>query len=209
MLLDLWEIPLRCGVFGGSFDPVHLGHLILADTALECAQLDRVLFMPVSTSPLKPDGPTASNRQRVEMLQLALGGNTALELSTLELDREGVSYTVDTLEALRKERPDDEWFLIVGADSLEDFGRWKNIERICELAIPLVGARRGSSADLDQLSEYVSPDRLAEIRQYAFEFPAIEISSTRIRRRVADGRSIRYRLPRGVEQYIHNAKLYL
>ncbi len=200
---------MRCGVFGGSFDPVHLGHLILADTARECAELDRVLFIPAARSPLKADDPAASDRQRIEMLQLALGGNPAFELSTIELDRGDPSYTVDTLEALNKQRPEDEWFLIVGADSLVDFGRWRNIERICQLAIPLVGARRGSNADLDQLSEYVSPEQLAEVQQFAFEFPLIEISSTEIRGRVADGRSIRYRLPRGVERYIQTAELYL
>ncbi len=199
---------MKLGIFGGSFDPVHFGHLLLADLALEAAQLDQILFVPADISPLKPDGPTATDRQRLEMLQLALGGNDKFELSRMEIDREGVSYTVDTLESLHHEQPDNELFLLVGADSLESFGKWKNIQRICELAIPLVAARQGSNADLNQLAPFVTPERLAEIEQYAFEFPAIEISSTQLRQRVANDESIRYRMPRSVECYLQNAKIY-
>lgn len=182
---------------------------MLADYAMEVAGLDQVMFIPADTSPLKPDGPRAKDRQRLEMLQLALGGNESFVLSNMEIQREGVSYTVDTLEAIHAERPDDELFLLVGADSLEDFGQWKNARRICQLAIPLVAARHGSSADLHQLSGFVSAARLDEIKRYSFEFPRIEISSTDLRERIAGCRSIRYRTPRAVECYIQNAKLYL
>ncbi len=180
----------------------------MADLALEAAQLDQILFVPADISPLKPDGPTATDRQRLEMLQLALGGNEKFELSRKEIDREGVSYTVDTLESLHEEQPDHELFLLVGADSLESFGKWKNVQRICELAIPLVASRQGSNADLNQLAPFITPERLVEIQRYAFEFPAIEISSTQLRQRVAKGQSIRYRTPRSVECYLQNAKLY-
>ena len=100
---------------------------MLADYAMEVAGLDQVMFIPADTSPLKPAGPRAKDRQRLEMLQLALGGNESFVLSDMEIQRKGVSYTVDTLEALHAERPDDELFLLVGADSLEDFGQWKNV----------------------------------------------------------------------------------
>ena len=200
---------MKLGIFGGSFDPIHVGHLILADYAREAAELDQVIFIPAAQSPLKPDGPNAKDRQRVEMTQLALGGNEQFILSKMEIERDGVSYTVDTLETMRVENPEAELFLIVGSDSLEDFGKWKDINRICELAIPLVGSRRGSSADLAQLSSFCSGQRLKEIEQYAFEFPWIEISSTELRERQARGKSIRYRTPRSVECYIQTAKLYV
>lgn len=199
---------MKLGIFGGSFDPVHFGHLILADCAREAADLDQIIFVPAATSPLKPEGPQARDKQRVEMLQLALGGNEHFQLSKVELERDGVSFTIDTLEVIGNEYPQAELFLIVGADSLEDFGRWKEVQRLCQMAIPLVGARRGSNADLEQLTEWVTPERFEQIRQYAFEFPWIELSSTELRERLAAGKSIRYRTPRSVECYIQNAKLY-
>ncbi len=199
---------MKLGIIGGSFDPIHYGHLILADHAREAAGLDKVLFMPAATSPLKPDGPQAKDRQRLEMLQLALGGDENFELSRLEIERDGVSYTVDTLTELIAEHPQAELFLIIGSDSLEDFSKWKDVDKICELAIPLVGSRRGSNADLTQLQPYCSAERLEQIQQFAFEFPWIELSSTELRQRLSAQASIRYRTPRSVECYIETAKLY-
>jgi len=199
---------MKLGIFGGSFDPVHFGHLVLAERAREAAGLDKVLFIPAATSPLKPGGPVATDRQRTEMTQLAIGGNEAFQLSDIELKRDGVSYTVDTLETLSVEHPGDELFLILGSDSLADLGQWKSPQQICQQAIPLVAARRGTSPDLNQLSEFVAAERLKQIEKYQFEFPWIEISSTELRRRIADGKSIRYRTPRSVECYIHNAEIY-
>jgi nicotinate-nucleotide adenylyltransferase len=199
---------MKLGILGGSFDPVHMGHLILADYAREVAGLDQVLFVPAATSPLKPAGPRATDRQRLEMLRLALGGNESFQISECEIERQGISYTVDTLQAIHAERPDDELFLIVGSDALADFGRWKDVPQICQLALPLVAARRGSPADLNQLAAFVSAERLRQAKQFAFEFPLIEVSSTELRERAAAGRSIRYRTPRAVECYIQNARLY-
>ena len=199
---------MKLGIFGGSFDPVHQGHLILAEYALEAAQLDQVLFVPADISPLKPDGPRATDRQRMEMLQLATGGNVKFSISRMELDREGVSYTVDTLESIHQQQPDDELFLLIGADALESFGQWKDVPRICELAIPLVAMRPGFDANLNQLGPFVSADRLEIIKDYAFESPLIEISSSQLRKEINQGTSVRYRTPRSVECYIQNAKLY-
>jgi nicotinate-nucleotide adenylyltransferase len=142
------------------------------------------------------------------MLRLALGGNESFQISECEIERQGISYTVDTLQAIHAERPDDELFLIVGSDALADFGRWKDVPQICQLALPLVAARRGSPADLNQLAAFVSAERLRQAKQFAFEFPLIEVSSTELRERAAAGRSIRYRTPRAVECYIQNARLY-
>ncbi len=199
---------MRIGVFGGSFDPVHYGHLILAEAAREAAGLDRILMMPTATSPLKPDGPQAGDRQRLEMLGLAIGGNPSLEVCDIELQREGISYTIDTLLQLQQDHPADQLFLLIGSDSLQQFQRWKDPARICELAIPLVAARHGSPADLNLLAPLVDASRMQDIQKYAFEFPRIEISSSGLRQRIAAGQSIRYRLPRSVESYIENAKLY-
>ncbi len=199
---------MRIGIFGGSFDPPHLGHLILAETARGSVGLEKVVFIPAAQSPLKPHGPVASGRQRREMLDLATAGNPHFEVSVIELEREGISYTVDTLEQLARKNADAEWFLLMGADSLEQFGKWRSPERICELALPLVAARRGSSTGLEALAPYVSVERLAAIRARAFEFPWIEISSTELRECVRQHLSIRYRVPAAVEAYIENAGLY-
>ncbi len=199
---------MKLGIFGGSFDPIHYGHLVLADAAREAAQLDRVLFVPAATSPLKPDGPKATDKQRLEMVNLAIGGNPAFELSKIEIERDGLSYTVDTLQALAEQHPEDQRFLIMGSDSLQSLPAWKDSERICQLATPLVGCRHGSSANLDQLADFVDESRLQKIKEAEFPFPIIEFSSTELRRRVAAGESVRYRLPRAVETYIQVAKLY-
>ena len=199
---------MRTGIFGGSFDPIHYGHLIVADVAREAASLDRVLFVPTATSPLKPDGPVATARQRTEMIRLAIGGTTGFEMSDTELTRKGTSYTVDTLREIHNLHPDDELFLIMGSDLLQSFGQWKLPREICTLATPLVAARHGSSPDLGQFQDFADSQRLAEIRKWAFQFARVEISGTELRQRVAEGRSIRFRLPRGVECYIEHTGLY-
>jgi nicotinate-nucleotide adenylyltransferase len=198
----------RIGVFGGSFDPVHIGHLILADFAREAAGLDRILFIPAAISPFKPDGTSASNRQRQEMLGLAIAGNPAFAVDEIELQREGVSYTVATLEVLHERLAGDELFLLIGSDSLQQFSRWKNPARICQLATLLVGARHGSPVDLEGLRPFADAGQMKAIGESGFEFPRIEISSTELRQRVAAGKSIRYRTPRSVEAYIEHARLY-
>lgn len=199
---------MKLGIFGGSFDPIHQGHLILAECAMEAAQLDQILFVPADISPLKPEGPRATDRQRMEMLQLATGGNSKFSISRMELDREGTSYTVDTLEAIHQEQPQDELFLLIGADSLQSFEKWKDVSRICELAIPLVAMRPGYDGDLSQLESFVSRERLEVIKNHAFKSPLIEISSSQLRKHIMAGTSVRYRTPRSVECYLQNAKLY-
>ncbi|HEY9326204.1 MAG TPA: nicotinate-nucleotide adenylyltransferase, partial [Candidatus Limnocylindria bacterium] len=121
----------RVGVFGGTFDPVHVGHLAIALAALESVPLDRVLFVPARRSPLKARDPLASVEDRVTMLQAAITGEPRFTLSRVELDRDGASYTVDTLEALRSE---GELFLILGSDALADLARWRAPDRIRELS---------------------------------------------------------------------------
>lgn len=187
---------------------MHLGHLLVAEAAREAAGLDQVRFVPVARSPFKPDGPLASDRQRLEMLRLALAGHPAFEACDLEIQRAGVSYTVDTLSALSEQNPQASLFLITGSDSASQLHRWKDARRICQLAIPLVAARQGSPFDPGQLADLAEPSRLEEIRRFSFAFPIIELSSTDVRERLANGQGIRYRVPRSVECYIENARLY-
>lgn len=200
---------MRVGIFGGSFDPVHLAHLLLAESCLEEAQLDQVLFMPCATQPHKPDRVLAEAKHRQAMLELAIGGHPQFAISTLELDRGGVSFTVDTLRALTAARPEDTFYFLMGGDSLADFPKWREPEEICRLAIPLVVRRTGSPEPAwDAFASWVSAERLAEIQKLQISMPTIDLSSTEIRQRVRDKRSIRYRLPRSVEMYIRHQQLY-
>jgi nicotinate-nucleotide adenylyltransferase len=193
---------MRVGVFGGTFDPVHLGHLILAEQCREQAQLDQVLFVPASQPPHKPTA-HASFAARVEMLQLAISGNAAFGVDELEAERGGPSYTADTLDELHRRRPDATLLLIIGADSLRDFPTWYQTERILQRATLLVVPRHGTPLpDAAKLPWGLS----AHSRVVAI--PEINIASRDLRRLLGAGRSIRYQVPRAVEAYIQDKGLY-
>ena len=183
----------RVGVFGGTFDPVHVGHLAIALAALESVPLDRVLFVPARRSPLKDRDPLASVSDRVAMLEAAVASEPRFALSPVELDRDGVSYTVDTLEALRSE---GDLFLILGSDALADLERWREPDRIRELATILVAARPGAP----------EPDPMHGAR--AFDAPRLDISSRELRARAARGMSLRYLVPDAVWEHIKERGLY-
>lgn len=204
---------MRIGVFGGSFDPVHYGHLLAAECAREQAGLDRVVFVPAAAPPHKPGRILAEPQARLEMLRLAIGGHDAFTVSTAELDRGGTSYTVDTLAALAAERPEDSLVLLLGPDSLAGLDSWREPGRIAALAeiVPiererlddLVAAVAGSG-----LAPLLGPARLAAILARRVRMPAIGIRATDLRVASAAGRSIRYLTPRGVERYIATHGLY-
>jgi nicotinate-nucleotide adenylyltransferase len=201
---------MRLGLFGGTFDPVHLGHLLLAEYCREQCRLDAVWFVPAAEPPHKQGRDLTPAGQRIEMLQLAIGGHEAFSVCTREVERGGVSYTVDTLCDLATEDPSRELFFLLGEDSLADLPRWREPARICSLAMPVVVARPGSPpADYEALAGLVPAKRLAQIRAHQVDMPQIGISSREIRRRVAAGLSIRYQTPRAVEMYIATAGLYL
>ena len=201
---------MRIGIYGGSFDPIHHGHLILAEQCREQGQLDEVWFMPSALGPHKEAGAHATDRQRIEMIELALSGHAAFKLSKIEIERGGVSYTVDTLTQIRESNPDDELFLLMGDDSLESFGSWREPKRICELAIPVVVNRPGSGdVDLSVLKAYVDDDRFKRFESAAMQIPSIDVSSSVIRKKILNQQSIRYLTPRSVEKYIETQKLYL
>lgn len=200
---------MRIGIFGGSFDPVHFGHLLLAEYCRESCQLDEVRLVPAAIPPHKQGQYRAADEHRLQMLKLAIGGHPALTTWDVEIERGGVSYTIDTLNALRKQQPDDELFFLIGADSLHDLPTWHKPDAICAAA-SLVAVNRPGSApvDFEVLADLVPAPRRAAFSELIVTMPQIGISSTEIRRRVGANLSIRYQTPRAVEEYIREAGLY-
>jgi nicotinate-nucleotide adenylyltransferase len=200
---------MRIGIFGGTFDPVHLGHLILAENCREQGRLDQVWFIPAAAPPHKLDRPVTPFDRRAEMLRLALAGNPAFGVNELERDRPGPSYTADTLTELRRRHPGDEFFLLVGSDTLADLPAWHQPARILQMAGLLIWLRPGHPPhSAEQLRQALRLPEQIEVRLQVVEGPLIDISSSDLRRRVAAGRSLRYLVPRAVEQYIREKGLY-
>ncbi len=200
---------MRLGVFGGTFDPVHYGHLLLAECCREQCRLDEVWFLPAAVPPHKRDRQLTPAAQRIEMLTLAIAGHQAFAVSRYEADRGGINYTVETLAHFRRENPQRELFFLLGADMLHDLPDWREPGRVCQLATPVVVRRSGTEVvDFDGLSRVVSPEASDLIGRHQIEMPEIGTSSTEIRHRVRAGLSIRYRTPRAVEKYIETHGLY-
>jgi nicotinate-nucleotide adenylyltransferase len=197
----------RIGVLGGTFDPPHVGHLWLATLAADALGLDRVLLMPAARPPHKRERPISNAADRVMMTRLAVTGDRLLDLSLIEMERPGPSYTVDSLEELRAAHGGSvSLVLILAADSLAEIDGWRQPDRLLELAEWAVGPRPG----------WPLPDRAAlrarfgaaEARIHLLDGPSLDLSSSEIRRRVAAGRSIRYLVPRAVEELIADRGLY-
>ncbi len=200
---------MRVGVFGGTFDPVHTGHLLLAEQCREQARLDEVWFVPALHPPQKDVRTVTRFEQRVEMLALAMAGNSAFRIDELEKERSGPSYTVDTLAELRRRHPGHEFFLLVGSDTMNDLPHWHEPGRVLELAGLLVMARPDNPVlTAEQLRARMDLPDNGPLRLEVVETPQIDISSRDLRRRAAAGRSLRYFLPRAVECYIHDKRLY-
>jgi nicotinate-nucleotide adenylyltransferase len=204
---------MRIGVFGGSFDPVHIGHLIVAECCREQAGLERVLFLPASVPPHKQDRRMAPGPLRLEMLELAIAGHEGFAVCDEEIARGGVSYTVDTLEALLMRRPDDEHLLLLGVDALAGLPTWRLPKRILELVRLLVVERAGVD-DLarvlatPELGSLLGAAGLDQVMRERVVCPAIGVRSSDLRAAVVSGRSIRYRTPRAVECLIQAQRLY-
>ena len=199
----------RVGIFGGSFDPIHFGHLWIAEAAKEALDLQEVRWIPAAQSPLKASEPRASAEDRIAMIRLALSGCEYQVIDDREIRRGSVSYTVDTMAELKEEFPDREHWLILGSDSLHSLGQWHQPQRLLQL-VDLAIIQRGGEPDLDfsVLDGLVSPDRIDRIRSQVVRMPVIELSSSELRARIANGRSIRYRTPRAVEALIQDRQLY-
>ena len=195
---------MRLGLFGGTFDPIHLGHLILAEQCRESCGLDQVWLIVTGSPPHKPGGRTAVGH-RLEMARIAIAGHPAFAVSDIEAKRPGPHYSVDTIEAIRRDRPDDELFFLIGADSLADLPTWREPERIAQLATIVVVNRPG----LEEVGPAGLPDFGPGAHPMAaVSIPPVGISSSDLRRRLAEGRSVRYMVPRGVEAYIEAHGLY-
>ena len=200
---------MKVGVFGGTFDPVHLGHLILAEQCREQANLDQVLFVPAALPPHKQEQAITPFANRVEMLSLAVSGHPPFRIEELEKDRPGPSYTVETLTQLQAQRPGDELCFILGSDSLHDLPLWYQPRRILELATLLVVARADwPTFSVQELRQSLQLADDFPLRYKIVEAPLITIASRDIRRRLAEGRSVRYMIPRAVEAYIEDKGLY-
>jgi nicotinate-nucleotide adenylyltransferase len=190
---------MRRGVLGGTFDPVHLGHLRAAENAREELALDEVLFVPAGNPPHRT-APLSSGLDRFAMVALATACHPAFVASDVELAREGPSYTADTLEALRRGRPADALFLIVGSDTFGEMTTWKDPERLFALCTVAVADRPGAATDG---APPASAPRFERVRG-----PGLAISATEVRRRVREGKSVRYLVPEGVADYIAKRGLY-
>lgn len=193
----------RWGFFGGTFDPIHFGHLNLAINLLEIHHLDHILFSPANFSPLKGSNmPTASAKDRFEMTKLALEGMPNCSLLKLELEREGPSYTIDTMKELIRLHPNVQFHLIVGEDILEGLPKWKHVEELLTLAPPLTGTRPGDNLPKLPLAIEKWIDRGRT------DIPSMEISSTELRARLIQKKYCGHLIPAKVLDYIHAHRLY-
>ena len=197
----------RTGIMGGTFNPIHFGHLLLAETAYQQFGLDEVLIMPTKNPYYKNLTNTATESDRVNMVRLAIEDNDHFRFSDVELERDGTTYTVETLRNLTQTHPDHRYFFIMGADSLYHIESWKEPEEIVKMAVILVAGRDGgSSSSLKSQIAYIMNKYDADIR--LLESPVLEISSHDLRRRVREKESIRYLLPERVREYIYEHGIY-
>lgn len=198
---------MRLGIFGGTFDPVHYGHLLLAEQCREQCRLDEVWFIPAGIPPHKLAQTVASGTARAEMLELAIAGHDRFAVDRRELKKQSACFTVETLAELHNEDAARELFFLMGADSLGDFPTWREPARILKLAT-LVVVNRGDEPPpaLEPLQSLLGAQ--AADRVLTVAIPGLGLASSDIRRRVARGQSIRYMTPRGVECYVGTHKLY-
>lgn len=185
---------MKIGILGGSFNPPHIGHLILAEYVRDYLELDKVLFIPCSSPPHKPNQDMPKGDTRLKMLNLALRNKKNFEISNIEVNKGGVSYTIDTVRELRKRWIKEEIFFIIGSDLYKEFHTWKSPKEIRQ-TVNLVVVIRNDLADKDDDCVFVN-------------IPRIEISSSLIRERIRMGRSIKYMVPPRVERYIYKSRLY-
>ncbi|MCY4579373.1 MAG: nicotinate-nucleotide adenylyltransferase [Chloroflexi bacterium] len=199
-------VGVRIGVFGGTFDPIHMGHLIVAEDALAALELDKVLFIPAGQPWFKSYRQITEAHHRLAMVRLAVADNPCFDVSAVEIERSGPSYTVDTLAELRDQHEDADLVVILGVDALREIDRWHQPRRLFELASVVGMARPGAALDPSVLNAAIPG---ASGRMRLVDSTIIDISGTEIRRRVSEGKSVRYRVPAAVERYIEENGLYL
>jgi nicotinate-nucleotide adenylyltransferase len=201
------ELPRRIGILGGTFDPPHVGHLWLATLAADAMGLDRVLFMPAAQPPHKQDAGVTSASDRLLMTRLAIAGNDAFELTLIEMERSGPSYTIDSVVELRRLYGDEaELYLLMATDSLAQIDTWRQPDQLLERIEWVVGPRPG--VGLPDPASLEGRFGVNASRIHLLDGPSLDISSTQVRERVAAGHAIRYLVPRGVEELIVDRGLY-
>jgi len=202
----------RIVLFGGTFDPVHNGHLIVARSLAERLGLERITLLPAASPPHKAAAHVAG-AHRLEMLRLAVDGEETFTVSDIELSREGPSYTIDTIQEVRRRSPGASVSLVVGADMLEDLPNWHRAEEVVEAADIIVARRPPRHLRMEEVMASLSgaiPEKQVErLRRRIVDAPLIDISSTEIRHRVRQGRSVRFLVPDAVRDYIEEQGLYL
>lgn len=206
-LLETPSRPLRLGIMGGTFDPIHFGHLICAEQAREQFNLDYVVFMPTGNPVFKMDRKVSSAEDRYKMTLIATRKNPSFDVSRIEIDREGATYTVDTLRILRESLPEGtELFFITGADAIISVLKWKDAEKAIRMAHFVAATRPGY--DYSHLHDSIIENgELPDVVSF-FEVPGLAISSTDLRRRMNEGKSITYMTPFSVQSYIERHELY-
>ena len=197
---------MKTGILGGTFDPVHLGHITIAEQVRDELDLDEVLLMPAGMPMSRPGAEVTSARQRLAMVEIAVENRPRLKASAMEIERGGPTYTVDTLEELRKSgNEDDEVFFVVGSDSLELMGSWKEPERIISLCTVVVVPRPGYRHSISEMERIIPglPEKIIDLKG-----PYLDISASQIRQRVKDGKPVGHLVPEGIEDYIKSHHLY-
>ncbi|MDK9709774.1 nicotinate-nucleotide adenylyltransferase [Acidaminobacter sp.] len=199
----------RIGLMGGSFDPIHYGHLVLAEEMRTRLSLDQVIFIPVGRAPHKHADKMTMPRQRYEMVMLATLDHPDFEVSSIETDREGVTYSHETVsQIVRESSPEDKFFFIAGADTLMELESWRSVETLLKMVTFVGAARPGTDqAVLLQKMEQLQQRYSASVK--IEELPELDISSTDLRKRIALGQSVKYLMPETVAQYIVKHQLYL
>lgn len=197
----------KIGIMGGTFNPIHFGHLLLAEQAMEAYDLDEVLFIPSGNPYMKDTEPIVDGIIRGHMTELALKGHPHFRMSSMELDRKGPTYTYETLETLKEENPDCTYYFILGADSLLTMETWKNPKQIFKNCVVIASVRGTRTEDkIRKIATHLIYEYQADVHILPARF--IDLSSSEIRQRIANGKSVRYMLPEEVREYIYENGLY-
>jgi nicotinate-nucleotide adenylyltransferase len=197
---------MRLGIFGGTFDPIHHGHLIVADELRYRLELDRVLFLPAGRPPHKTDQDITANEHRVNMLQTAIAGDPYFDISFVDIERDGLSYTADSMREHQERYPEAEITFLMGQDSFRDLPYWYRPGELARLVKLGIALRPGIVVDTENIVHRV-PE--LEGRFEIVTVPLIQIASSEIRRRVRENEPIRYQVPPSIDSYIHQHGLYL
>ena len=201
--------PQRIGILGGTFDPIHVGHLVGAQAVCEVMELDRVLLIPSGLPPHKAGDSVAPASLRLRMVRAAVEGDSRFEVSDLELRRKGPSYTVDTLRSLIEAQPSAAFFLILGTDQWAGFGGWRDPGTIASQATLVVMTRSGEDPRTVDPGLPPDPTGGVGVSPVPVPVPRIDLSSTLIRERIRAGRSVRYMVPESVHRILEASRLYL